>query len=234
MAGVFTAINPPHPGEDSHQQILSRIYGGTFSSTPERGVDFTNGSTTAFRIDDRVDAGLWGAPGDPTEMSGPTGGEDETDQTWQANFIFATAEAKFASYAQNFGYFNGTTGGSYTQLFALSGSQYDVSGEADLSSLAGRILRWGRGGQNRIVSSKITDNADNEDHMVTYQIMANPTRGEASLRWLVFWEDILRGEPFEDFDFNDLVVEITANAIPEPAFATACGLLCLLALRRRR
>ena len=36
FAGDFTVINPPHPGEDSHQAILSHIYGGTFNNTDSR------------------------------------------------------------------------------------------------------------------------------------------------------------------------------------------------------
>lgn len=236
MGALFTPINPPAPGEESHQMILSQIYGGNFQPVGSRGVDFGNGNLTALRVDDEVLRSVSGEgdDGNPTDMTGPTGGVDETDQTWQANFVLATAEAKFATFAQNFGYFDGATGGSYTTLFTLSGSRYNVTGEADLSALAGRILRWGRGGQNRIVSSRIADNADNEDHMVTYQILSADDGGGSSLRWLIFFEDILRGEPFEDFDFNDLVVEINANAIPEPATASATALLCLIALRRRR
>ena len=67
--------------------------------------------------------------------------------------------------------------------------------------------------------------------MVTYQILSAPDGGNGVFRWLLFWEDILRGEQFADFDFQDLVVEITA--VPEPG-TVACSLLALISLRRRR
>lgn len=233
LAQIFTPINPPHPGEDDHATILSNIYGGTFVPSGGRGVDFSNGSLLAFRIDDRVDNTLFS--GGALGMTG-TGGEDETDQTWRADFVLAAAEAKFASFEQNFGYFSGVDDGieAYTQLFALTGDRYNVQGQADLSALRGQLIRWGRGGQDRILSSRISDNADGEDHMVTYQLIdeQGPEGGEPLIRWLVFWEDILKGEPHEDFDFNDLVVEITA--IPEPTALMGLGLAGLLALRRSR
>ncbi len=224
--GSFTQINPPHQGEDSHQTIFGQIYGGTFVPSGTRGVDFSNGGITAFRLDDE-DAQ---DGDDPTDMRGGGGG-DPTDQTWLADFTLATAEAKFATFAQNFGYFPGGSGGSYVQLFALTGDRYNVQGEANLSSLAGQLLRWGRGGQNRVLSSRDADNTDGEDHMVTYQILG-PGDGGAVFRWLLFWEDILRGEQFADFDFQDLVVEITA--VPEPTISATCGLIALFAQRRRR
>jgi hypothetical protein len=49
------------------------------------------------------------------------------------------------------------------------------------------------------------------------------------------WEDKLPGEPYADFDYNDLVVQITATAVPEPAAISAMlGLGALTTLRRRR
>jgi hypothetical protein len=232
----FTVINPPHHGEHSHEQILSTLYGGLFSSSGDRGVDFSNGSIIAHRVSDRIDNILFGGDGggEPLNMGGPTGGVDDTDQTWRAAFTNAVAEAKFAAYEQNFGFFDGVSGGTYQQLFRVQGEQYGVTGEAVLPILPTQTIRWGRGGEGRILSSRNADNADGEDHMVTYQILpASMGEGEEPvLRWLVFWEDILRGEQHEDFDFNDLVVEITA--IPEPASGGLVGLLALLGLRRRR
>ena len=67
--------------------------------------------------------------------------------------------------------------------------------------LAGQLLRWGRGGQDGIFSSRITDNADIEDHMVTYQILADrrAAKRDDRIRWLIFWEDILRGRTVRGF-----------------------------------
>jgi len=140
-----------------------------------------------------------------------------------------------AAFEQEFGFFMGSTGGSYIPLFPVVGEGYGVTGEAVLPLLTNQLLRWGRNGDNGIFSSKITDNTDNRDHMVTYQIFENNKtsgNGAAVFRWLVLWEDIRENEPFEDFDFNDLVVEITA--VPEPASVASLGLVALLGLRRRR
>ena len=220
LAG-FTTIGPPHPGEDSHAQILSHIYGGSF--TPSGSVNFSNGLIFAQRVDDFI----------VEEGGGPTGGEDDSDQTWRAQFTNAIAEARFAAFQQTFGWFQGSTGGTYQQLFAVTGEGYGVNGEAVIPLLANQLLRWGRGGDNGLFSSKIIENTDNRDHMVTYQILENiGSGGQARLRWVVMWEDIRDNEPFEDFDFNDLVVEITA--IPEPTSIAGLGLVALLGLRRKR
>ena len=218
----FTTINPPHPGEDSHAQILGHIYGGNFSSVGS--VDFSNGLINAVRVDDFI-----------VEEGNPTGGVDASDQTWRAAFTNATAEARFASFEQEFGFFRNESGGPYVPLFDVTGEGYGVQGDAVLPSLSDILLRWGRNGDNGIFSSKIADNTDNRDHMVTYQIFQNNQTGGGGngvFRWLVLWEDIRENEPFEDFDFNDLVVEITA--IPEPTCVASLGLVALLGLRRWR
>src|SRR5687768_4021916 len=85
LAG-FTTIGPPHPGEDSHQQILNQVYGGSFS--PVGSVNFSNGLITANRVQDYI----------VKEGGTPTGGEDDSDQTWRAQFTNAIAEARFAAF----------------------------------------------------------------------------------------------------------------------------------------
>ncbi|WP_428938023.1 PEP-CTERM sorting domain-containing protein [Fontivita pretiosa] len=224
----FTPINPP-VGEDTHREILSFIYGGNFQPTGAHNLDFTNGQITAVRIDDFPDPQPGRAPlFEPLNIIGENGSDD---QTWFADYRVASAEAKFAVYDQNFGYFAGPAGGSYTMLFDQTGWGYQVQGDADLTRLAGQILRWGRGGEGRILSSKPSDNADGRDHMVTYRIEFNqipsldqPPQPQFQLTtWLLFWEDKFEGEQLADFDFNDLVVEVKALPIPEPA--TISGLL---------
>jgi hypothetical protein len=224
----FTNINQPYPGEESHGQIFSAVYGGSFTRTGLLSLDFTNGVITAIRIDDFVDPEPDRAPQfDPhLIVVGDTGGDD---QTWLANYRVASAEAKFAMYSQNFGYFEGASGGSYVKLFDQTGQGYTVGGDADLSRLAGQVLRWGRGGEGRIFSSKPSDNSDSRDHMVTYRIegLAEILGAPAGLTtWLMFWEDKFKNEEGADFDFNDLVVEVQALPIPEPASAGLLLLAC--------
>jgi hypothetical protein len=226
-ADYTTVFNPP-PNEQSHQQIFNRLYGGNFVAGPEGSFSFTNGSIYAERIEDQ----LFGTESDePLDMAS-TGG-DGTDQFWNANFTFASAEAKFAAYEQTFGHRVGTEGGTFQQLFELEGSGYNVNGDANLNLISGQTIRWARGGQGRNFSSREADNSDNYDHMVTYQILDAPDGAPADdLTWLVFWEDKYLHEP-SDLDYNDLVVEIKANVIPEPAGLSLLA-IGVLGLSRRR
>lgn len=235
----FTPINPPPIGEDTHQAIFNEVYGGDFVPS---GLNFTNGNITAIRVEDYADEG----PNPLMPMNVVTAfGLD--DQLWLAGYQFASAEAKFAAFGQNFGYFEGTDSTTYVKLFDQTGYAFDVGGEADLTALSGKLLRWARGGEDRVVSSRMSDNADGQDHMVTYfiqeggspngEILTGATLPE-TVKWLIFFEDKFEGEYKYDFDFNDLVVEITATRItgniPEPT--SLAGLMggALLGLRCRR
>src|SRR4029078_9327257 len=141
----------------------------------------------------------------PTIVTPPNGSQD--DQLWQANFQLSSAEAIFGAFNQQVGYYLGASGGTYVNLFNSSGWGYGVTGGADLTSLSGQLLRWARAGQSRIVSSLISDNTDGKDHMVTYNIQG---LNNGKITWLIMFEDKFTGEEYADFDYNDLVVQITA------------------------
>jgi hypothetical protein len=60
----FSTISPSsNPSEPDQAAILSHIYGGTFTAS---GVDFTNGSLTATRLDDDTDTSFSGPITAPT------------------------------------------------------------------------------------------------------------------------------------------------------------------------
>jgi len=241
---TFTTVNPP-TGEETHAEILSHIYGGTFHATGLANHDYTNGSITAERVEDatvstqNLNTGLSNVVvGNPTP----------DDQLWLADYKLASAKAKYAVYNQEFGYYDGAVGGTYTKLFDQTGWGYNVNGDADLSRLSGHLLRWARGGEARVVSSQQFDNADAMDHMVTYNFVNNTPTQPVSLdttlkvppseveSWLLFWEDKFKNEALADFDFNDLVVEVKASAIPEPtslASLAAVGLMGAGMTRKR-
>jgi hypothetical protein len=240
----FTPINPPPFGEDTHQEILTAIYGGEFVSTGPLGLDFTNGAISATRIEDFFEP--TGNGHEPLSLINDYGTDD---QIWEADFQFASAQAKFAVFQQNFGYFLGLDDDTYHKLFDQTGLIYDVDGESSLAEVSGQTIRWGRGGEDRVVSSRMSDNEDGKDHMVTYLITGvnqpvmvdgQQVRGTPNndlIRWLVFFEDKFQGEFKFDFDFNDLVVEITAlpkDVIPEPGSMALLGIGAMAFLRRTR
>lgn len=235
VRAAFTPINPP-VGEESHQDIFSVIYGGTFLPAGPLGLDYSNGVITATRIDDYLDP-------EPSIFQTPrlVGDPGTDDQIWQADFRYASAEAKFAVYKQNFGYFEGVAeadAAAYIKLFDQTGWGYSVGGEAVLSDLQNKQLRWARGGEDRVVSSLMSDNLDGMDHMVTYEISFSADQTQNAVRtWLLFWEDKYFGEHLADFDFNDLVVEVNAAvneaSTPEPASMGLALAGAMLAMTRR-
>jgi hypothetical protein len=229
----FTTVSK-NAGEATHEQLFEHIYGGDFVAD---GLNFTNGVITAIRVQDYL-------PGPDGVMDMTNGAADSAaDQIWMNGKFTATAEARYANFEQAFGYVLGSSGGSFTKLFDVSGSGFNVSGSTTMAiDLLGETFRWARGGDNGIFTSKDGDNKDDLDHMVTYKIEG---LNDGTVTWLLFWEDLNKnfwqneGWLSRDGDFNDLVVEVKATAIPLPAAALpAAGMLVALGvvkkLRRRR
>ena len=237
-AGFTPLGQPTEPGEKNHEQIFEGVYGGNFFPV---GLDFTNGDIYARRIMDFIDPSS--GEGDLVPLKiifdpNQEGDVDVTDQIWEADAIDGRASAKFATYHQEFGFFDGTTGTNYTKLFSTFGSGFSVTGSTALVNMSGRVWRWVRDGPGGMWSSKQDDNANDLDHMLTYRIERITPTGGGQLeitKYLLFFED--SGIITEhDNDFNDLVVEINAHRtiIPEPAGLGLLGLIAAAGLRRRR
>src|SRR6185503_19818899 len=61
------------------------------------------------------------------------------------------------------------------------------------------------------------------DHMVSYQIMgASPTSGTVSQDFILCFEDLLSQEP-SDRDYNDLVVRVSAEMLPDQRWVPLNG-----------
>ncbi|MGD2109260.1 MAG: DUF4114 domain-containing protein, partial [Phycisphaerae bacterium] len=206
FAGYSTVGTPPS-GEATHVEILENTYGGTFVGS---GTDlgnglwsvFDNGTVTATRVDDFGLASLLNM------LTGSPGSGD--DDTWTDGTATAVAEARFAGYAQEFGY---DAGLSYVKLFDVSGSGYSASGSAVITFGTGAIWEWARaddsdGGLDNVHYSEESSNTDGLDHLVTYNITGLPGLPASTKVWLLFWEDV--SGTGSDRDFNDLVVELQA------------------------
>lgn len=201
----FTTIKAPSSNEAGFNAILSSVYGGSFVKTD---YDYSNGTIKAVRVD------------------------DADDKLFPSGSYIATAKAVFAAYSQSFGYLAGASGGSYVNLFDVTGSKFNVTGSANLE--IDEAVRFARNGSMGVLaSSDPSDNLKNADHLVTYRIEG---LGGNENVYLLGFEDKSGG----DFDYNDLVVELRSvstpiTAIPSPA-AFGAGLMLLggLVARRRR
>lgn len=228
--GAFTPYNSPPPWDATFQEVLNATYGGNFLPTGPDNRDWTNGTINLIRVEDIFDQST--TPAAPLSTVQNVGNDD---RFWTANFEHAQAEAIWGVYQQKFGYYEGTTDTTYHNLFDVSGYAYDVNGAADLSALGGTTLRWARGGENRVFSSDPANNLDGKDHLLTYRVEG---LNNNKLTWLLLWEDKFPWEQNADFDYEDLVVQITATLateapVPEPTTLAMLLPLSLLALRRR-
>ncbi len=223
LAG-FTRVAAPTKGQPSQEQILDNIYGANFASA---GWGFTSPTIQATRLQDFSRVRPQGMnEHDPAS----------SDQVWADGSYVASVKARYAPLAGSvsFGYFSGASGGTYQKLFDVSGYGMNTTGSSGLVNGLGKDWRWGEyrtgpGGTNNY-SSLQNDNGG-KDHMVAYRITGLADEKKWST-WLLFWENTYGGK---DNDFNDLVVEVKAAAMPAPG-AVILGLvgLCLVGCYQRR
>jgi len=192
----YTSISAPNfgrGGEATQAEILSHSYGGNFVAD---GLNFSNGSVTAYRID------------------------DDFDQVMPFDILSSRTLATFASYSQGLAY--GTLADEH-QLFTVSGKGYAATGGTGAVDLPNptELIRTGT---SEDFSSKDASNSDGKDHLVTYLLVNDVHANKASkpeLTFVLFWEDLSK-KSHSDWDFNDLAVEIKASCpvvVPLPAAA---------------
>jgi hypothetical protein len=224
--GSFTTINAPAAGEKSQAQLLSQVYGGTWTLAGN-GVDYTNGSLTATRL---ADSGV----ATPTSL---TTGVSGTDDAWTgpaASTIIA--KAKYAADNSLFGYIDDS--GSDTSFHAIfntaaAGSQATV--------LLPSNFRWAIKdlSTGTLLTSRAADNLSPTfyggiptDQLTTYKV-TGVSGDQTYSEWALFWEDRGPGQN-SDRDFNDAMITIQASAIPTPGACALLGLGSLGLMRRKR
>jgi len=221
---VFTPLGDPPGREASHASILSDIYGGSFSSIA-RSEDLSNGEFRARRV---PDAGLPGT----LRLEGPGAGHarNATDQQWAGLAADVVVRARYAGDRHTFGLIHD---GPHSEGFIPlvdTRSRSPVLG-VSLSESFSWALRDETTGS--LWTSRTSDNLDAgrvaHDRLVTYHVTSDSdTRG----RYLLFWDDRINGQRFDDDDFNDAVIEIAA--IPAPGSLGALVAAGALASTRRR
>lgn len=245
--GQYTDVNSPAPGELTHVEILDGIYSANFVASGGANIvgsgtqtlyDSYTDNTFGIELTRVLDTG-----NNPLDVGAPYASQSGmADALWADGLVSARAEAVFAGDAQRFGYFSGHGGGlpgALTDSFDVSltdpNDGFSATGSKSFS-LLGANFRWGRerqDGANRM-SSNPGDNTNGSDQMVTYAVdFSNATGQWANYNngrpvWLLFWEDRFTG----DFDYNDLVIEISVIPLPAPVFMGLAGLFGVGALRR--
>jgi len=196
FAGFTPVLDGDEPG---HLDILNELYGEGFVPTSDDSFENPDLGITAIRMPDYVgenpvDVGDNLLIGSPSSMM--------TDQIWEDGTVNALVRARFASWSQYLGYFEGTSGEEYIHIFSVEGSGFEVSGEAVVDFADSPIWRWARASPGAsTVSSRAIDN-DGIDYMVTYWMVG--IDGAANT-FLICWED-----GYGD-DFNDMVVEVMTS-----------------------
>ncbi|NJL60322.1 MAG: DUF4114 domain-containing protein [Desulfobacteraceae bacterium] len=165
--------------------------------------------------------------------------DDSLDQVWRNITITdAVAQAKYASYAQQFGFVadldrNGIFDETPTWLFSVPGgstNNFDNSlGTQNLSYTA----NFSTGGYDFVFvdnpngdalptawSSLTGMNPNSEDHLVTWKIIGSAGGFDNTIgNYILAWED--KPYSISDRDYNDFIVEV--NHAPEPATMTLLG-----------
>ncbi|MGB0766724.1 MAG: PEP-CTERM sorting domain-containing protein, partial [Phycisphaeraceae bacterium] len=153
--------------------------------------------------------------------------DDDDDQTYDFESWSAEALASWAFAGQEFG--TAEDGA----LFTLTGGGTDpVSGAT--SGGPGTDIAFARFGSEFGTIDVTTDPTDNPgglDHVVTYTYTIDGVAAENT--YLLFFEDANETSPFFDFDYNDLVVEVT-GVVPEPGSLALISLGALAIMSRRR
>jgi hypothetical protein len=232
----YTVVNEPASNNQTHDKLLAAMYGGSFvgqnlingaTNMKDGAVQnttfggYSNGAITATRIMDRGGEGL---------LNLLLNNDD--DQQWADGVVQLQVTAKFADDNHTFGWIDATAGNAKNALLNTGSLNSPVL--VGLSSEFKWFLESPSTGN--VLTSVEADNTGVGpfkstffDQMVSYEIIGV----DGSKRYVLFWEDRLNGQAFNDYDYNDAVIEIVVVPLPTAALAGAFGLIGVAALRRR-
>jgi len=220
QADFYTPIGSS--GEQNFPGIADNLYGGSFT-LQGNGRDYSNGAITLTRMVDSLSSVPTYIGVNMNVVSGPA--FEATDQIWDDGATKIYAKARYASYAQNFGYNTDSDDNgiyeTWNYLFSVN-QGYDQTGQAS-PDLTGLDWTWGRQGTT-VNSSYAVDNPDDVDHMLTYKVTGLPGQGSWTV-WLLRWDDqTIKCGSGSDRDFNDSVIEIRAVPVPGAVLLGMLGL----------
>jgi len=126
------------------------------------------------------------------------------DELWVNPDGGAVAQARFAGFANEFGYFAGDTSTTFVSLFTVSGTGFSATGSAVFTQAqTGSPFRFAlKTPPGDEWSSRASDNADALDHLVTFRITGGLYAGD----FVIAWEDLPASS--SDTDYNDLVIQV--------------------------
>jgi hypothetical protein len=182
-------------------------------------------------------------------------GDGLTDQFWTTSGLDAplgiAIRAKHSSYSYSFGILDGAAGlDDFVAVAAIPSRPGDFPANPATVAPAnlGPVFRFAlriEKGNDEFWSSAIADNAssyanpagDSGDHMYTWQITGNARHAGNNIgNFVCAWEDLPDYTRCYDGDYNDLVLEVAAAAIPEPLtiLHLAVGAGCIVSCPRQR
>jgi hypothetical protein len=152
-----------------------------------------------------------------TNGAGPTGLEQFAITPGEL-FTFLSessvnAVAHYADFGQAIGYYDGSGDSAPVPVVG-----YGLSATANLVIPAGTFGLYDQvtGDTNPRWRSEAALNTSGQDHMVAYL----GQNGDI----FIGWEDYRFGHPYVDFDYNDCVLTLRPNIIPEPASLLLMGM----------